>query len=453
MKTIAIITEYNPMHLGHLYQIEYVKNTFGEDCRIILVMSGNFVQRGEPALYSKYERAEDAVKSGASMVVELPVSFASASAKEFASAAIKLISSLGVVDTIVAGAEDAELIRFNKFFDKVNEILHDEPSNFQELLRIYLNEGKNFAEARSLSLADLLGKDNNSNDESLNLDKKKIQNLLKKSNNILALEYSLAITAENKIRKSQGSRPLKLHLSPRKGAAENSLEKADDFSLSASAIRNILLETNTAEQRKSVRFLKLENHLNPVVLSRVIEPNYCQYDSYIEVFLARVLTASVDELISYRDFSADLAHRIKNISETYLFSTSQTNAESNEISRNNLFQEISNKYFVETRVKRAALSLLLGIKEDDWQAIKNDGPAFINVLAVDKNGRYLMKLMRKLSTLPITVKNSDLLERLNNDLKTSKIQQQLNLNADALYKLFCQKEDEGIYKEFIYLKK
>ncbi len=415
-------------------------------------MSGNFVQRGEPALYSKYERAEDAVKSGASMVVELPVSFASASAKEFASAAVKLISSLGVVDTIVAGAEDAELISSNKFFDKVNEILHDEPADFQELLRSYLDKGKNFAEARSLSLADLLGTDNYANDGNLNLDKDDIQNLLKKSNNILALEYSLAIKAENVIRKSQCYRPLKLHLSPRKGADENSLEKADDFSLSASAIRNILLESNAAAHRKSVRLLKLENYLNSVVLSRVIEPKYRQYDSYVQTFLARVLTTSVDELISYRDFSTDLANRIKNISETYLFSASQTNAESNEIFRDNLFQEISNKYFVETRVKRAALSLLLGIKEDDWQNIKKDGPAFINVLAVDKNGRYLMKLMRKLSTLPITVKNSDLLERLNNDLKTSKIQQQLNLNADALYKLFCQKEDEGIYKEYIYIK-
>ena len=452
MKTVAIITEYNPMHLGHLYQIEYVKNTFGEDCRIILVMSGSFVQRGEPALYSKYERAEDAVKSGAAMVIELPVSFASASAKEFASAAIKLISSLGIVDTVVAGAEDAEIIRSNNFFDKVSQILHNESADFKELLRNYLDQGKNFAEARSLSLAELLGKDQDSNTESLSLYKDEIQSLLKKSNNILALEYSLAIKAENEIRKSQGSRPLKLHLSPRKGAAENSLEKADNFSLSASAIREILLETNTAEHRKSMRFLKLENYLNPIVLARVIAPNYCQYETYIEMFLARVLTTSVDELILYRDFSADLANRIKNVSESYLFSGSQTESKYNEVLRENLFQEISNKYFVETRIKRAALSLLLNIKETDWQAIRNDGPAFINVLAVDKNGRYLMKLMRKLATLPITVKNSDLLERLNNNLKTSKIQQQLNLNADALYKLFCQKEDEGIYKEYIYIK-
>lgn len=452
MKTVAIITEYNPMHLGHLYQIEYVKNTFGEDCRIILVMSGSFVQRGEPALYSKYERAEDAVKSGAAMVIELPVSFASASAKEFASAAIKLISSLGVVDTVVAGAEDAEIIRSNNFFDKVSQILHNESADFKELLRNYLDQGKNFAEARSLSLAELLGKDQDSNTESLSLDKNEIQSLLKKSNNILALEYSLAIKAENEIRKSQGSRPLKLHLSPRKGAAENSLEKADNFSLSASAIREILLETNTAEHRKSMRFLKLENYLNPIVLARVIAPNYCQYETYIEMFLARVLTTSVDELILYRDFSADLANRIKNVSESYLFSGSQTESKYNEVLRENLFQEISNKYFVETRIKRAALSLLLNIKETDWQAIRNDGPAFINVLAVDKNGRYLMKLMRKLATLPITVKNSDLLERLNNNLKTSKIQQQLNLNADALYKLFYQKEGEGIYKEYIYIK-
>lgn len=452
MKTVAIITEYNPMHLGHLYQIEYVKNTFGEDCRIILVMSGSFVQRGEPALYSKYERAEDAVKSGAAMVIELPVSFASASAKEFASAAIKLISSLGIVDTVVAGAEDAEIIRSNNFFDKVSQILHNESADFKELLRNYLDQGKNFAEARSLSLAELLGKDQDSNTESLSLDKDEIQSLLKKSNNILALEYSLAIKAENEIRKSQGSRPLKLHLSPRKGAAENSLEKADNFSLSASAIREILLETNTAEHRKSMRFLKLENYLNPIVLARVIAPNYCQYETYIEMFLARVLTTSVDELILYRDFSADLANRIKNVSESYLFSGSQTESKYNEVLRENLFQEISNKYFVETRIKRAALSLLLNIKETDWQAIRNDGPAFINVLAVDKNGRYLMKLMRKLATLPITVKNSDLLERLNNNLKTSKIQQQLNLNADALYKLFYQKEGEGIYKEYIYIK-
>lgn len=451
MKTVALITEYNPMHLGHLYQIKYVKNKFGEDCKIILVMSGNFVQRGEPALYSKYERAEDAVKSGAAMVIELPVSFASASAKEFASAAIKLISSLGVVDTIVAGAEDAELIRSSNLFDQISQILHDEPADFQNLLRTYLDQGKNFAEARSLALTDLLEKENGSNKESLSINKDDFQSLLKKSNNILALEYSLAIKSENILRKSQNSRPLKLHLSPRKGAEENSLKYNDDFSLSASAIRNILLETNEEANNKSSRFLRLENYLNPIVLARVIAANYCQYDTYVETFLARILTTSADELVSYRDFSIDLANRVKNVCESYLFSGSQTKLESNEFSRENLFQKISNKYFVETRVKRAALSLLLNIKESDWLGIKNDGPAFINILAIDKNGRYLIKLMRRLATLPITVKNSDLLERLNNNLKTSKIQQQINLNADALYKLFYQKE-EGIYKEYIYIK-
>ena len=109
MKTVAIITEYNPFHLGHLWQLKQVKERFGEDCRVIILMSGHFVQRGEPAIMSREARTTLALEAGASLVLEIPLAFATASARDFADGAVRLLSATGVCQDLICGAESAEL--------------------------------------------------------------------------------------------------------------------------------------------------------------------------------------------------------------------------------------------------------------------------------------------------------------------------------------------------------
>ena len=104
MKICACIAEYNPFHLGHLKHIEYMRYTLGAE-KIIVVMSGNFTQRGEPAVLDKFTRARHAVLAGADLVIELPTVFATANAETFATGAINLINSLGVVDGLCFGVE------------------------------------------------------------------------------------------------------------------------------------------------------------------------------------------------------------------------------------------------------------------------------------------------------------------------------------------------------------
>lgn len=104
MKTAGIIAEYNPFHTGHEYQINYIKEKLRTDY-VVIAMSGDFVQRGTPALFSKYVRAEMALRSGADLVLELPVSISSASAELFARGGVQLLDGLGVTDILCFGSE------------------------------------------------------------------------------------------------------------------------------------------------------------------------------------------------------------------------------------------------------------------------------------------------------------------------------------------------------------
>ena len=182
MKTAGIIAEYNPFHTGHKYQIDHVKGTLSADY-VVIAMSGDFVQRGTPALLSKYVRAEMALRAGADLVLELPVSCATASAELFARSGVQLLDGLGVVDTLCFGSEcgDTEILM------KLAGILVEEPEEFKSALRRNLKEGMTFPKARSLALGEVLPGN----------ESEKYQQVLSSPNNILGIEYCKAILREN----------------------------------------------------------------------------------------------------------------------------------------------------------------------------------------------------------------------------------------------------------------
>lgn len=169
MKTVGIICEYNPFHNGHKKQIDAIRAEFGPDCAIVCLMSGNFVQRGYPAIFHKSLRAQAALLSGADLVLELPVTYALSSAEGFAAGGVKILS--GFCDALCFGTETGDL---QSLTATAKALLSDE---FRDALRQQLDKGLSFPAARAAAL-------------------KEHSSLLEKPNDILAVEYCKAILSQ-----------------------------------------------------------------------------------------------------------------------------------------------------------------------------------------------------------------------------------------------------------------
>lgn len=172
MKTAAITAEYNPLHNGHKYQLEYLRNVFGAT-HIAVIMSGSFVQRGGPAVFDKFARAKAAVGAGADLVLQLPYVFSAQTAEIFAGGAIGIIDKCGF-DAVCFGCEEIALSRYTK----AAKILNEEPDAYKTMLKAELDQGASFAAARLNALAFVCAFD---------------CSFLKTPNNILALEYIRAL--------------------------------------------------------------------------------------------------------------------------------------------------------------------------------------------------------------------------------------------------------------------
>ncbi len=173
MRVLGITAEYNPFHDGHQYHLTESKNRTGADA-VVVCMSGNFVQRGEPAVFDKWARAKTAIEKGADLVVELPAFFAVSSAETFASGAMELFRALGCVDVVSFGSEAGSI----EGLSRVAEILAEEPEAFRSVLREELDRGESFPRARERALEAFAGTD--------------AASLLSGPNNILGIEYMKA---------------------------------------------------------------------------------------------------------------------------------------------------------------------------------------------------------------------------------------------------------------------
>lgn len=199
MRTVGIIAEYDPFHNGHLYQMEEARKRAKADY-VVVVMSGDFVQRGEPALLDKWVRAAMALRCGADLVLELPVRCASGSAEYFASEGVRILNALGCVDALSFGCETehTEVLEYAaRFFSR------KEPAAYSVLLQEKLKSGLSFPLARSRAFLDYLKTwqdsqpsdtdQRNAADALLQTDPACMENILSGPNNILAMEYLKAI--------------------------------------------------------------------------------------------------------------------------------------------------------------------------------------------------------------------------------------------------------------------
>lgn len=316
MKTVGIIAEYNPFHLGHQYMIEEAKKKCNAD-RVVVVMSGSFVQRGEPAFFDKWTRAKAALMHGADMVLELPVLFATANAETFASAAVRILEDTGIVDVLCFGSESGHLSMLQ---DAANFMI-DETEEFRSILKTNLDTGMSYPTARSKALETI----SNINNEILN-----------QPNDILALEYLKAIK-----RYQCTMIPMTIL---REGSAYHSTTLDTKFA-SASAIRKALLDKHMEEALKQVPKHCYDLYAKPISLGAapVLWKDYAAALNY------KLRTMSPNDVAEISEVAEGLENRIlRSIDECY------------EVE--DMISFIKSKRYTRTKIQRILLHILLDIK-------------------------------------------------------------------------------------------
>lgn len=388
MNITGIITEYNPFHLGHELHLKKSKELTNCD-GVICVMSGNFVQRGLPALTDKWTRTKMALEAGVDLVVELPTVYATSSAEFFSFGAVSLLDSLNVVDNLCFGSESGNI----DLIKKLSEIIVNEPTDFKEYLKNFLKEGLPFPKARSLALIKYL------NENEHNIPLENIESILNSSNNILAIEYCKSLYKLN-----SNIRPFTIK---RLGADYNKDELSKNEIASASAIRKSIYSSNIDE---ILEFM-------PEYTYRLLKN--ASFSNLNKMF----------ELIRYSILSNPSI--FKNIPEA---SEGIDNKIIQNIGRANSLDELINlcksKRYSYTRLNRILCHVLLSIDEDVL-ALRKTSPNYLRILGFNKKGREIIKEIKKNSDIILVNKLSKTKPdpMLNLDIKATNIYSLLNTNV------------------------
>lgn len=371
MKVLGIVAEYNPFHNGHLYHLEASRALTGAGC-VVAVMSGNFTQRGEPAVVDKWARAEMALQCGVDLVIELPVIYAMSSAEYFAFGAVKLLDSLGVIDTLCFGSEFGLI---NKL-EQAAAILSDEPEEYKALLKASLSSGKSFPAARQKALSEYLKS---------KYDKDGLSELLRDPNNILGIEYLKALRRLN-------SKIVPLTVG-RVGNDYNSVELTGKIS-SATSIRKVLSSNPWYGAREL-----LESCLpNPslAIMEREVEVGRGPVfpPDFAQLLLSTLRRMTNDEIKKLPYMENGLENRI-------------SQAADNSATWQELVDRICTKRYTITRVQRILFSALSGLDSESLEYFTSlGGPACIRILGFNETGRKLLSEIRGKSTLPVITKTA-----------------------------------------------
>lgn len=336
MKTVGIICEYNPLHLGHKKQIDEIRRLYGPDCAIVCLMSGNFVQRGAPAILDKTLRAKAAVCCGADLVLELPVEFSLSSAEGFAAGGVGILS--GFCDGLCFGAEtaDAQLL-----LDTAKALLSEE---FSPLLKAQLETGKSFPAARQAAL------------EQMGLS----GTILENPNNILAVEYCKAILSGY-----SDMMPIPIH---RGGSYHEELP--DEENPSATALRKLMLNSGDFKS------------LVPDCARNIFEgaPLHA-LEAGERAILAKLRTMTDAEFEALPYGSEGLWRKFMRASRA-------------QATLEDIIAATKSKRYTRTRIDRMVMCAFLGLTEQDLNA----SVPYVRVLALNDRGRTVLKEARKTGT-------------------------------------------------------
>ena len=352
MKILANITEYNPFHNGHKYHLQEAKRQSNATHTMVL-MSGHVVQRGEFAILDKWQRAKLALQNEADLVVELPYVFSGQNAEIFGSGAVSILDATKTCHTLSFGAEAGH----NPQLMEIAQFLSNEPQNYKDLLRLFLNQGISFAQARSLSIGKLLG-----NEASF---------ILSQPNNILAIEYLKALHhCDSQIT------PLAIK---RKGAGYHSQNPVEEFA-SASYLRHTLT-VDHAHPIQSYLPYSTKNFSKKIWL--------LQRKNYELAVFSKLLSCSPEKLRQLPDMEDGLEFRLKTMVKTHH-------------NLGQLIQATSSKRITKSRIQRILMHLVMEYFDKDQLEFKPFGfTPYLRVLGFNSKGQEILRAISKNSDMPI----------------------------------------------------
>lgn len=388
MKTIGIITEYNPFHNGHLYHLFKAKKMTEADY-VIAIMSGNFLQRGEPAIINKWSRTKMALYAGVDLIIELPFVFSTQDANGFSFGAVKLLDSLQMVDYLCFGCETDNLDTLYS----ISNFLHIEPQKYKDLIIYNSKKGFEFPKTRSQALCEYHRKFGIDGLEKISpLDLRK---LLKYPNNILALEYiKHLLNLKSKIQ------PVAIK---RIGAGYHQKNITGNIS-SATSIRNEIL--NNLRSPKTDLFM-LNDKIKSTIPSSVFpvlerelreERGPITLDSYRQFILATLRKMPLEDISRIQGVTEGLENRIKEASlKSYTV--------------DQLINSIKTRRYTRTKIQRIILHLMMNLSKKDVKIFNRCGPLYARILGFSKKGKTLLRTIKKNSSTPLVSKLSNYLRQ------------------------------------------
>jgi predicted nucleotidyltransferase len=428
MKVTGIIAEYNPFHKGHKYQIDYCKKKLNSDY-VIVAMSGDYVQRGTPALLPKHVRAEMALRCGADLVLEMPVSVSTASAEAFAMGGVSMLDGLHIVDSLCFGSEYGEVSALME----LAEILVEEPEEYRQLLKEFLSNGLSFPSARCQALTEYFKNPHNFTgddfDGVLTPLLNQIVQILNSPNNILGIEYCKAL-----LRLKSNIKPVTLKrqgmgyhetLAETDGSDRFSCTDGNTFA-SASAIRELLKATLTPETISRIAS-QVPDEISLLLASSLQRNGFLTEDALDPLLSYCILKENADSFCSYLDVSRDLAERIMN--------------RSNEL--NGFLQAASflkTKELTQSRIQRALLHIILGIRE-----VPATVP-YARVLGFRRESSTLLKEIKDSSSIPLITKLADANSLL--DESGRSLLYETVFSSNLYEKLLCRKNGRNFVHEY-----
>ena len=392
MKAVGLVTEYNPFHNGHLYHLNKAMELTGTDISVA-VMSGDFVQRGEPAVLDKYTRTSMALNSGVNLVVELPVNYAVSSAESFAAGALKVLDYIKA-DSIAFGSESGDIERLSK----LAHILCDNEDTLYKEISKYTANGISYAAARQKVVEKLTDKD--------------IAAMLTSSNNILAVEYLKAI-----IKKNYAIKPYTVQ---RQGDSYNDTDIRSEYA-SATALRENLKADNISEYIPVKAGLILSSNTNYIYPDDITEALFTRL---LDILFASSYDKNVfiENVMQYPDVSKEIAGRLYKSAMDMITRTVPQRSESKDnwtFSFGSLCEYIKTKEVPLSRIKRALVRITLGLDKKRMEKYANE--PYIRVLGFDKKGQEYLSYIRKTVEVPLITKTADYKEMLLDDIHAANI--------------------------------
>ena len=352
-RVLGIIAEYNPFHNGHLYHIAKSKEETGAQY-VVAVISGNFVQRGNTSIVNKWVKTRMALSNGVDLVIELPTIYSTSSAENFAEGAIKILNSLGIVDTISFGMEAKDISTLNN----IANVLYTEPKEYVTMLTHELKKGNSFPKARENALMMYLN------------DIKRYANVMAGSNNILGIEYLKALKKTKSTITPVGIK--------REKVLYNDKYIVDEFA-SATAIRKMLMTKELNDIRK---VMPRSSYL---LLGEELKDGHYVIDisRFEREILYTLRKMTVQEIANLPDVSEGLENSIKNATDSC-----------NTLDE--LINIVKTKRFTQTRIQRILIYSLLGITKKQMETSKKITP-YVRVLGFDNKGKELISEMMNIN--------------------------------------------------------